>query len=149
MLNNPIVTLTRFGSGGKSCIGDNLRCNFNSAESATAFASTKINGSALSVVESLILDLNKSVAITRSEPIDPKRVIFLLKILFAQTGALIGVPSASRKVNLYLKTYFKSISQKPFLNGLGLLLTIIIFWTHKLSIVTAAAFDGGSIIFLS
>ncbi len=35
-----------------------------------------------------------------------------------------------------------SISQKPFLNGLGSLSTMIIFLTLSLSIVTAAALDG-------
>lgn len=63
-----------------------------------ALASTKINGSESRVVESLS-PLNKSVERTISVPIEPKRVTFLVNILFARIQSIIS-PSASLNVSL-------------------------------------------------
>lgn len=79
---------------------------------------------------------------TRSDPTEPNNVTFLLKILLALTVPM-GLPSASRNVNLYSKTYLMSMSQNPFLNGLGSLSTTMIFLTRSRSMVTAAALGGG------
>jgi hypothetical protein len=142
IVNKPIVTFTAIGSELPS--SQRLWQYLISASSATAFASTRMNGSASKVFEPL-LPANKSVDITKSESIEPNKVTFLLYMLLALIEP-IGEPSASLNVNLYSNTYLISISQNPFLNGFGCLSTTIIFLILILSIVTAAAFDGGTIM---
>ena len=98
-----------------------------------------------SIVNESLSPLNKSVEIVISVPIEPNKVTFFVKILFAFTQPII-CPSASLKVKLYTNTYLRVISQKPFLNGFGSLSTTITFFTLRFSIVTLAALSGGSII---
>ena len=77
-------------------------------------------------------------------PCEPNNVTFLLKMLFALIEPM-SVPSASRNVRRYSKTYFRSTSQNPLRNGFGSFSTMMMRLTFKRSIVTAAALSGGLI----
>jgi hypothetical protein len=131
IVNKPMVTRTSLLShSSRLAIGPHMGfLRLSSADRATALASTIMNGS-----ESIVLSSGvfiRSVENARSLPTDPKSVRRLLKMLLARTRGRIISPLASRKVSRYSNTYFKSISQKPFLKGFGFLSTMIILLTLR------------------
>ena len=106
-MNKPIVTKISLGSEEfVSELQEQQVVKLSSADKATAFASAKIKGSE-SIVKESFSPLNKSVEITISVPIEPNKVTFFVKILFAFTQPII-CPSASLKVKLYTNNIQKS-----------------------------------------
>ena len=99
IVNKPIVTKTSLGSeAAVSLLLQQQLIYLSSDVRATAFDSTKINGSESRLQESFS-ELNKSVESVISVPIEPNKVTFLVKMLFAIIEPII-CPSASLNVNL-------------------------------------------------